>query len=364
MTKKKLAREISEEVDNKHLQQTLNPEDNMSGSDLFKPIIGEWSINTNAFNQLEGDVCIKCFPLMGYTLLHPLRRVVLGFSSAYGLAAVKITNNNESPLHIFGSITGIVEDVPYIHANIKAIKIKVIKSEIEQEVSDLSYFFLTLNTNKAGPVYARDIKIDLDENSETKIEIVNPDHVICNLDVGSNLKIEMLFRRGFGYASEEENQKQLSKLLPSALREGWFYVGTQFSKGVVSFVGKVTEMTGGSIAYDLLEIKIITDGRIQPQEALHEAFKILHGQIPFSFSDNDNNNKEGDNRDSEGQDTPLKNIHLQPGTLNQLERNGVFTLKDLLKHTGQSLKSLRGFGSTRLQDVIETLGKLNLYLQD
>ena len=90
--------------------------------EIFKPIVGEWVIEKDNENNIIGNVEIKLTPLMGLTLLHPLRRIILGFASCYGIAAVKITNNNESPLHIFASITGILEDVPYIHANIKKIK--------------------------------------------------------------------------------------------------------------------------------------------------------------------------------------------------------------------------------------------------
>lgn len=363
INKKRLNNEksISPELEIKSIDSSLL----MSATEIFAPIIGEWQTKIDEVNNIIGDIDIKCFPLMGNTLFTPLRRIILGFSSAYGVAAIKITNNNESPLHIFAPIMGIAEDLPYIHANIKNIKIKV-SFENDDNEHILKYFFLTLTTNKPGPVYARDIKIDTEENSDMKIEIINPDHIICNLDVGSNLKIEILFRQGFSYASEDDNQKYLSKFLPSSLREGWFYVGTQFSNGVLSCVGEVTEVTGGSIPYDLLQLKIVTDGRVLPHDALENAFRILHEQIPSECcTESTNGSKNSANANEEtSQDTLLSNIGLQPGTLNQLERNGITTLHDLLKQNPQSLKILRGFGNTRLNDVVKILNSLGLSLKD
>ena len=324
--------------------------------EIFKPIVGEWVIEKDNENNIIGNVEIKLTPLMGLTLLHPLRRIILGFASCYGIAAVKITNNNESPLHIFASITGILEDVPYIHANIKKIKIKV--TQIEEEALPLNYFFLTLTSNKVGPIYGSDILIENIAGYE--IEIINPQQEICNLDVGSSLKIEMLFRKGMGYASEDMNQKYLSKYLITSLREGWFYLGTQFSNGVISFIGNVVEMTGGTITYDLLKLTIKTDGRIDPESAFYNAFEILNKQIPFYFEKptNDDENHGQDSLNNEKYNVSLKTLGLQPGTVNQLERNGIFTLKDLLQQNPVSLKLLRGFGNTRLTDVVETLANL------
>lgn len=324
--------------------------------EIFKPIVGEWIIETDCENNIIGHVDIKLTPLMGLSLLHPLRRIMLGFSSSYGVVAIKVTNNNESPLHIFASITGVLEDMPYIHANIKKIKLKITK--INEEIQDLNYLFLTLSSDKPGTVYAKDILIDPINGYE--IEIINPNQEICNLDIGSDFKIEMLFRKGMGYASEEMNQKYLSKYLLSSLREGWFYVGTQFSSGVISFIGNVVEMTGGTVAYDLLKITIKTDGRIDPETAFYNSFEILHEQIPFYFEKKNNcvNNSNNDELSNEKYNVSLKTLGLQPGTVNQLERNGIYTLKDLLQHNPISLKLLRGFGNTRLADVITVLSNL------
>ena len=340
-----------------------NMEKNISQSffEIPKPVLGEWEINQDEENNIIGNIELKLAPLMGLTLLHPLRRITLGFTPCYTVAAIKITNNNYSPLHVFASIPGILEDVPYIHANIKKIKIKV--THLDENVS-IPYFFISIESNKAGPVYVRDIIIDNEINKSLKLEIMNPDDIICNLDVGSTLKIEMLFRKGMGYASEDANQKYFSKHLIKSLREGWFYVGSQFSNGIISFIGNVTEMSGGTVIHDSLKITIKTDGRISPDEALIDAFKTLYRQIPYSFNNNKFNDSENDNNlNHEKYNVPIKTLGLQHGTINQLERNRIFTLKDLLNQTTVSLKLLRGFGNTRLKDVVETLANLGYHLK-
>ncbi len=333
--------------------------------EILKPTLKDWVITRDDENNIIGNIEIKLAPLMGLTLLHPLRRITLGFVPCYSVAAIKVSNNNHSPLHIFASVTGILEDLPYIHANIKKIKIKV--NQIDEEVPPVPYFFLSLVSNKVGPVYARDIFIDNEMNKYFTLEIINPDDIICHLDVGSNLRIDMLFRRGFGYASEDANQKYFTRYLIKSLREGWFYIGTQFSNGIISFTGTVTEMTGGTIAYDSLNITIKTDGRIEPKDVLYNSFEILYQQIPFSFEkvsyDNNDQNNEN-NLSHEKYNVSLKTLGLQHGTINQLERNSIFTLRDLLQQTITSLKLLRGFGNTRLKDVVEKLSNLGYDLKN
>lgn len=355
MPKKKLAKEMEQEEQNNLNVKNVDSSILMSNSELFQPIMGEWNTVLNEENNLVGEVEIKCFILMGLTLGHCMRRISLGLSSSFSVVAIKVSNNDIPPSHAFDSIIGIVEDLHYLHYNIKGIKVKVKSKEKE-----VDYFFLSLHTSKPGPVYARDIKI---ENEHVEVEIVNPDHLVCNLDVGSNLKIDMLFRKGFGYASEEENQRHLNKSLMTSLGEGWFYVGTQFSSGVLSFIANVTEMTGGSVAYDSLKIKIVTDGRITPEEVLEESFKILHDQIPAFCCEFSKSKEIEPSKEDEKNKIPLTEIGLKTSTINQLKRQGIHHVGELLKYTPQSLSLFRGFGNTRLADVVERLAAIGASLQ-
>lgn len=149
----------------------------MSTKELLTPR----NITVKSDNERHAKVILE--PLergFGHTLGNALRRILL--SSIPGAAIVEA--EIEGVLHEYTAIEGVQEDVVEILLNLK---------EVALRMHNCDEATLTLKKSGAGVVTAGDITVDHD------IEIVNPDHVICNMT--KDAKISMIFKvvSGMGY---------------------------------------------------------------------------------------------------------------------------------------------------------------------
>jgi DNA-directed RNA polymerase subunit alpha len=116
----------------------------------------------------------------GHTLGNALRRVLL--SSMTGVAVTGVKINGVS--HEYDVIDGIIEDVVDILLNLKGLVFKLHNKES-----------ITLTLNKSGTAIVTGHDIELTHD----VEILNPDHVICNLTKGGNIEMEITVASGVGY---------------------------------------------------------------------------------------------------------------------------------------------------------------------
>ena len=125
----------------------------------------------------------------GHTIGNALRRVLLSSIEGAAVSSVKI----EGVQHEFQSIEGIVEDVTDVVLNLKKI---LFVAEGRDTVN------LIIDVEKDGPVTAGDIQL------VNGISVVNPEHVICNLNKKQRFFAELEVRVGRGYCPGEENKKE------------------------------------------------------------------------------------------------------------------------------------------------------------
>ena len=123
----------------------------------------------------------------GLTLGNALRRILL--SSLQGAAVTSI--QIEGVLHEFSSIPGVLEDVTDIVLNIKSISLRMHGEGPKK---------MTLRASGPGEVTAGQIEAGHD------IEILDPDHVICTLDQGAKIAMEMTVEIGKGYVPAGQNR--------------------------------------------------------------------------------------------------------------------------------------------------------------
>ena len=118
----------------------------------------------------------------GLTLGNALRRVLL--SSLQGAAVTSI--QIDGVLHEFSSIPGVREDVTDIVLNIKPIALRMHGDGPKR---------MRLRAQGPGEVKAGQIETGHD------IEVMDPDLVICTLDQGATLDMELTVENGKGYVA-------------------------------------------------------------------------------------------------------------------------------------------------------------------
>ena len=154
-------------------------------SDFLKPSI----VSVQQVNDRLAKVTLE--PLergFGHTLGNALRRILL--SSLQGCAVTEV--QIDGVLHEYSTLDGVQEDVIDILLNLKGLSLKM---HARDEAT------LTLNKKGEGPVTAADINLDHD------VEIINPEHVICNLTKNGEINMTLKVETGRGYQ-------------PSSLRKG------------------------------------------------------------------------------------------------------------------------------------------------
>ena len=123
----------------------------------------------------------------GMTLGNSLRRVLLSSLQGAAVTSIKI----EGVLHEFSSLTGVREDVTDIVLNVKQIALKM-EGEGPKR--------LALSATGPAEVTAGMIATTGD------IEVTNPDLVICHLDDGATLNMELTADIGKGYQPAAANR--------------------------------------------------------------------------------------------------------------------------------------------------------------
>src|SRR6185312_2316080 len=189
----------------------------------------------------------------GMTLGNSLRRVLLSSLQGAAVTSIKI----DGVLHEFSSLAGVREDVTDMVLNVKQIALKM-EGEGPRR--------LHLSATGPAEVTAGMIATTGD------IEVTNPDLVICHLDEGATLNVELTVDIGKGYQPAVANR-------PADAPIGLIPVDALYSP--VRQVAYKVENTrvGQELDYDKLTLTIETDGTVTPEDALGYAARILQDQL-------------------------------------------------------------------------------------
>src|SRR6187402_1437517 len=182
-----------------------------------------------------------------------LRRVLLSSLQGAAVTSIKI----ENVLHEFSSLAGVREDVTDIVLNVKQIALRM-----QGEGSKR----LQLSATGPAEVTAGDIATTGD------IEVLNPELVICHLDEGATLNMELTAQSGKGYVPAAANR-------PADAPIGLIPIDALYSP--VRQVAYKVENTrvGQELDYDKLTLTIETDGTITPEDAVAYSARILQDQL-------------------------------------------------------------------------------------
>ena len=277
----------------------------------------------------------------GLTLGNALRRVLL--SSLQGAAVTSI--QIDGVLHEFSSIPGVREDVTDVVLNIKAVALRM-QGEGPKR--------LRLRAEGPGEVTAGQIETVAD------VEIMNPSLLLCTLDDGARIDMELTVEVGKGYQPASQNRPEDAPI-------GLVPVDAIFSPvRKVSYnvdntrVGQVTD-------YDKLTMQIETNGAISPEDAVALAARILQDQLQLFI-----NFEEPQARTIEEQPSEppfnrnllrkVDELELSVRSANCLKNDNIVYIGDLVQKSEAEMLRTPNFGRKSLNEIKEVLSTMGLHL--
>jgi DNA-directed RNA polymerase subunit alpha len=285
-------------------------------------------------------------PGYGITVGNALRRILLSSLEGFAITSLHI----EGVDHEFSSIKGVVQDVTEIILNLKQVRFK---RQIEDTETETVKFKISNQTKFT----AADIG-----KATSAFQVINTDMVICELDKGVTLEVELNIGKGRGYRPSEENKDENSKIGTIAIDS--IFTPIKNVKYTVEDY-RVEQRTD----YEQLNFEITTDGSIDPKSALKEAAKILiHHFMLFSderitLDVDEKKSEEEFDETSLHMRQLLKNklvdMELSVRALNCLKSADVETLGELVSYHKSDLLKFRNFGKkslTELEELIESKG--------
>ena len=279
-------------------------------------------------------------PGYGLTVGNALRRVLLSSLEGFAITSVKIENIE----HEFSTIPGIVEDVTEIILNLKQVRFK-------RQIEDVEDEKVTIIAGGQDQLKAADFQKFI-----SGFQVLNPDLVICNLEKGVQLNIEVTIEKGRGYVPAEENKNSNSAFGVIAI-DSIFTPVKNVKYSIDNY--RVEQKTD----YEKLVFEITTDGSIHPKDALTEAAKTLIHHF-LLFSDERITLEADEIAQAETYDeeslhmrqllkTKLNDMDLSVRALNCLKAAEVDTLGDLVSYNKNDLMKFRNFGKKSLTELEE-----------
>jgi len=279
-------------------------------------------------------------PGYGLTVGNALRRVLLSSLEGFAVTSVKIENIE----HEFSTIPGVVEDVTEIILNLKQIRFKRQIEDVEDE--KVTLMFGGQDQLKAGDF----------QKFISGFQVLNPDLVICNLEKGVQLNLEVTIEKGRGYVPAEMNKKGNAEFGVISI-DSIFTPVKNVKYSIENY--RVEQKTD----YEKLVFEIITDGSIHPKDALTEAAKTLIHHF-LLFSDERITLEADEIAQTETYDeeslhmrqllkTKLIDMDLSVRALNCLKAAEVDTLGDLVSYNKNDLMKFRNFGKKSLTELEE-----------
>ncbi len=288
-------------------------------------------------------------PGYGVTVGNSLRRVLLNSLEGYAIIGINIAGAD----HEFATLKGITEDVTEIILNLKQVRFKKkVDHEVPSEKITLSLKnkteFTAANIGEASPAF----------------EVMNPELLICTMDVSAKLDIEITIGKGRGYVPADEQKDKSSQF-------GYIPVDAIYTpiKNVKYSIEntRVEQRTD----FEKLIMEVVTDGTIHPEEAVKQASRILIQHLMIITDENITfDNKEEKKEDLVDEQTlqlrkilktPLEDLDLSVRAFNCLKAAKINSLSELVQYEQEDLMKFRNFGQKSLSEIEQVLGERGLH---
>jgi len=278
----------------------------------------------------------------GHTLGNALRRILLSSMPGFAVEEVEI----DGVVHEYSTIEGVQEDVIEIILNLKGLAI-ALNAQTEA--------VLSLSKAGKGPVTAADITVDHD------VEIVDPDHLICNLNENGSINMRIKIGSGRGYVpadsrlSDDDETRSVGKLLLDAS----YTPVNQVTYTVEN--ARVEQRTD----LDKLILELETNGTMEAEEAIRQAATILQHQLSVFVdlqSDVVNEPEEAEDKIDPILLRPVDDLELTVRSANCLKAENIYYIGDLIQRTEVELLKTPNLGKKSLTEIKDVLASRGLSL--
>ncbi len=288
----------------------------------------EFTVVTESLDETVGRFVIEPLPQgYGQTLGNSIRRVLYTSIQGAAITSIKFAGVR----HQFTTIEGVREDVVQLVLALKQVRVSY-KGDRPT----------TIKISVKGPaeVTAADFETPSD------VTISNPDLVIAHLtDKTAHLDLEATVETGFGYSPAEDRSTTTVGVIPTdavyspVMRVNYSVEATR--------VGRVTN-------FDKLSIEVVTDGTVNPREALISASSNLVGY--FSAIVNPQSAVTGGMSASAASKQPgatvsVEELDLPTRISNALQKAGFDSVASLLSTPRAELAKVKNLGGKSVKII-------------
>ena len=192
------------------------------------------------------------------------------------------------------------------------------------------------------------------------VEIMNPELVICTLDKGAVLNMELTVGTGKGYVPAAANR-------PEDCPIGLIPVDSIFSPVTKAFYTVENARVGQITNYDKLSLTVETNGTVSPEDAIALSARILQEQLKLFINFEE---PEEDTQDAQKDELPFNRnllrkvdeLELSVRSANCLKNDSIVYIGDLVQKTEAEMLRTPNFGRKSLNEIKEVLSQMGLHL--
>ncbi|MEO1020073.1 MAG: DNA-directed RNA polymerase subunit alpha [Pseudomonadota bacterium] len=308
--------------------------------DLIKP----QKLDVQPGRRPHREATIVVEPLergFGITLGNALRRILLSALQGSAITSIHV----DGVLHEFSTIDGVREDVTDIVLNLKALGLRLHSDTAKR-----------LYLKAQGPAVVTAGMIETGHD----VEIMDPDHVICHVDQGGKLSMELMVSTGKGYVPASANKSEDSP------------IGLVAIDAIYSPVRKVAyrvdnARVGQQTDYDRLMLTVETDGSVSPEDAVALAARILQDQLQLFINFEEPHLAQPQERRPELPFNPnllrkVDELELSVRSANCLKNDNIVYIGDLVQKSEAEMLRTPNFGRKSLNEIKEVLAQMGLHL--
>jgi DNA-directed RNA polymerase subunit alpha len=279
-------------------------------------------------------------PGYGTTLGNALRRILLRSLEGVAVSRVRLDN----VWHEFSTIPNVREDVTEIVLNLKRVRLKRL---MDLNGETRAHLYVTGDPSGERQVTAGDVVWP------AEVDVINPEQVIATIDAPDGvMDMDIWITQDRGYKPAEMQESYSIGEIPIDA------IYTPIER--VNFVVEHTRV-GPMTDYDRLIIEVLTDGTIEPDDALAEAARILmtQAQVFSAFTQGEVDQAEvgGLAIPDEVLNKPLADLGLSPRVLNALRSRQIERVGQVLTTDQEQLLSIRNFGPRSMTELRQKLAE-------